>query len=491
MALRMGSVWRHASLFTSSVLVSSAVSGLVGLAIARLLAPAIYGVFQTIQVLWQFGPYAGLGTTWALQQEMVRYESTQRPAEAARAQDVTFTFTVISSLVLTAALVLAAWRFSWPFEVGLTAIVAAVLLGRQVYSLCLAALTARSRFWVAGRGDVVTSLINLLCSAPLTYRFGLDGLLVAQLLWPLLGTAVLMLSGGLRLHWQIDWRRLDAQVRVGLQFAVNGLLQVSVKNTGRLVILATAGTVALGFYGVALLVAGYAELTGAAIGRSLIPTVVGAFEQRRRSADIRQYVVRSSKLLGSLLPVLTGVGVLTLPLLIRLILPRYSAGILPAQILVYGANFLLLRYGLEPFFVAVSELYRTFLIQAIAIALGAGGALLAMAYGYGLAGVAASTSLSYALISSGLLWSAHRHFAAPPLDHITFVVSVNLPACYCGLVVLWLANTIAVPATPTWSAAAALLGQIFGYLVLCIPVLARAERLGRFIKRIKHGETAN
>ena len=252
MAVRAGSVWRQASVFTSSVLVSSAISGLVGLTIARLLTPAVYGIFQTIQVLWQFGPYAGLGATWGLQQEMVRYESTDRPAEATRAQDVTFTFTLISTLLLTVLLLLTAAGFGWPFDLRLTAIVAAVLLGRQVYNLCLAVLTARSRFWVAGRGDVLTSLINLACSALLTYRFGLAGLLVAQLAWPLLGTALLMLSGRLRFHWQFDWPRMKAQVHVGLQFAVNGLLQVTAKNTGRLVILAMAGTAALGFYGIAL-----------------------------------------------------------------------------------------------------------------------------------------------------------------------------------------------------------------------------------------------
>ena len=215
MAVRAANVWRQASIFTSSVLVSSAVSGLVGLTIARLLTPAVYGVFQTIQVLWQFGPYAGLGTTWALQQEMVRYESTDRPAEATRSQDVTFTFTLISMLVLTVVLLLTAVVFAWPFAIGLTAIVAGVLLGRQVYHLCLAVLTARSRFWVAGRGDVLTSLINLACSALLTGRFGLAGLLVAQLAWPLLGTALLVLSGGLRLHWQFDWPRIRSRCGLG------------------------------------------------------------------------------------------------------------------------------------------------------------------------------------------------------------------------------------------------------------------------------------
>ncbi|GEM_PF-6563517 len=474
MAVRAGSVWRQASVFTSSVLVSSAISGLVGLTIARLLTPAVYGIFQTIQVLWQFGPYAGLGATWALQQEMVRYESTDRPAEATRAQDVTFTFTLISTLLLTVLLLLTAAGFGWPFDLRLTAIVAAVLLGRQVYNLCLAVLTARSRFWVAGRGDVLTSLINLACSALLTYRFGLAGLLVAQLAWPLLGTALLMLSGRLRFHWQFDWPRMKAQVHVGLQFAVNGLLQVTAKNTGRLVILAMAGTAALGFYGIALLVAGYAEIVGAAIGRSLIPSVVGAFEQRRVPADIERYVVRGSTLLGALLPVVTGVGVLLLPLLIQLVLPRYAAGIVPAQVLVYGANFLILRYSLEPFFVALSKLYRTFLIQGVAIAIGTGGALLAMAHGYGLTGVAASTTLSYVATSTGLLWYAHQHFARPKHAAASFVVSIHLPAAYCGVLLLGIAHVLPVPAAPTWRAADTLLGQLAIYLVLCLPVLARA-----------------
>jgi len=166
--------------------------------------------------------------------------------------------------------------------------------------------------------------------------------------------------------------------------------------------------------------------------------------------------------------------VLLLPLLIQLVLPRYAAGIVPAQVLVYGANFLILRYSLEPFFVALSKLYRTFLIQGVAIAIGTGGALLAMAHGYGLTGVAASTTLSYVATSTGLLWYAHQHFARPKHAAASFVVSIHLPAAYCGVLLLGIAHVLPVPAAPTWRAADTLLGQLAIYLVLCLPVLARA-----------------
>lgn len=483
--LKAATLLRQTSIFTSSVLVSSAISGLVALVIARLLSLELYGVFQGIQVFWQYALYAHLGTPWAMQQEIARWEGTGRAAEAQRTGDVTLTFVVWSSLLLLVVVTLVAWASGWPFPPAITALTMLALAARQVYGVCQNMLTARQRFWIAGRADIMASVANLALTATLTWRFGLPGLLTGQVGWALLGVAVLARTGRLRFCWRPAWSPLVAQVRLGLQFTVNSFLQVTARNCGRLVILTMAGTATLGYYGVAMLVAGYAEMVGAAAGRSVLPSIIGVYEQRRDLAAMRSYVLTGGRVLGALLAIGMGGAALLMPLFVRLILPRYLAGVPAAQWLLFGAIFLLLRASIEPFYVTLLALYRTFPAQLVGIVVASLAAFLAERGGVPLAGVAAGATLGYLLVSVLLLGYAYRHFERSIPGLVRYVLAVHVPALYSGALVVVLSLTMGSNATTTSGSAAWTLARLAAYALLSLPLFWHADRQGHFVERLR------
>jgi O-antigen/teichoic acid export membrane protein len=483
--LRAETLLRQTSIFTSSVLLSSAISGLLALIIARLLSPELYGVFQGIQVFWQYAVYTHLGTPWTMQQEIARREGTGKVEEAQQTADVTLTFVIWSSMLLLVGVTLLAWARGWPFAPAITALSMLALAVRQVYGVCQSMLTARQRFWIAGRADVVASVVNLALTATLTWRFGLPGLLIGQVGWAVFGVALLARTGRLRFHWRPAWSPLAAQVRLGVQFTVNSFLQVTARNCGRLVILTMAGTATLGYYGVAMLVASYAELVGGAVGRSVLPSMVGVYEQQGDPEAMRSYVLVGGRVLGALLAIGVGGAALLLPLFVRLILPRYLAGVPAAQWLLFGAIFLLLRSSIEPFYVAMLTLYRTFPAQMAGVGLAVVAAYLAARGGLPLAAVAAGATAGYLLVSVLLLGYAYRHLERSISGLVRYVLAVHWPACYCGALVVLLSLTMGSGATTLPARAAWTLARLGVYSLLCLPVFRHADRQGHLVRRLR------
>jgi O-antigen/teichoic acid export membrane protein len=483
--LRAATLLRQTSIFTSSVLISSAISGLVAFVIARLFSPELYGVFQGIQVFWQYAMYTHLGTPWTMQQEIARWEGVGRAEEAQHTADVTLTFVTWSSMLLLAGVTLLAWGSGWPFAPAITALSMLALAVRQVYGVCQFMLTARQRFWIAGRTDVVVSVVNLVLTATLTWRYGLPGLLAGQVGWALFGVALLARAGRLRFHWRPAWSPLAAQVRLGVQFTVNSFLQVTARNCGRLVILTMAGTATLGYYGIAMLVASYAELVGGAVGRSVLPTMVGVYEQRGNAEAMRSYVLTGGRVLGALLAIGVGGAALLLPLFVRLLLPRYLVGVPAAQWLLFGAIFLLLRASIEPFYVAMLTLYRTFPAQVAGVVTAALLAYLAERRGLPLAGVAAGATAGYLLVSVLLLGYAYRHFERSIPGLVRYLLAVHGPACYSGALVVLVSLTIGASTTTLRARATWTLARLVVYLLLCLPLFHYAERQGRLGQRLR------
>lgn len=79
-------------ILASSVAVSSVLTGLVGLAIPRLLGPTHFGQFQLAQSIWQFGLFANLGVPWAGQRVIGRAGNPTDGAGERRAVDTALTF---------------------------------------------------------------------------------------------------------------------------------------------------------------------------------------------------------------------------------------------------------------------------------------------------------------------------------------------------------------------------------------------------------------
>jgi len=474
---RRNELVQDASILTSTVVISSGLSGVVALLTARLLAPELFGVWQTIRVVAQYVNYANLGLPWAMQQEVAGVERVE--GSGAGQPSIEVAVTAVSVLTTGVGLVLVGVAAVTGVPVGWDLMLPTViwLLLAQVYGLATMVLMARRRFWLAGRADILTSLANLVLTAALVPTLGLMGVVLAQIGWCLAGLLLVWRRAGLRARLRADLAAALRQARVGVQFTANGALFYTHKSIDRLLILAMLGQTALGYYGIALLASGYVELLASAVARSMAPRMIGDYSERQSLLDIRGYVTSSATLLGALVPVLTGAAALAVVPFVHFVLPRYAPGVAAAQVLLVGSAFLAVRYCVEWFFVTVGKLYRTYPIQLAAGLVALVQAYVALRLGLGLEWVAGGVVIGHLTTSVGMLAYAYRHFDLPARVTLSSIVSAHMPTVYCGVLVFLLERWGPVPAVGSvLEELGALTVKLGVYLALAAPLVLYANR---------------
>ncbi|HUY74112.1 MAG TPA: oligosaccharide flippase family protein [Candidatus Dormibacteraeota bacterium] len=436
---------RDVSLLTSATLLSTAISGVLGLLTARLLSPELFGIWQSMRLIQQYAAYPSLGVPFSMQREVARALAQGHRKAADRSVDVTFSFVTMITLAFAGLFLVSSVLTGWPFKPAWMLPLAAFVVASQSYGVLLMALAGHRRFGLSGLIDVLTSVANLGLTVALVIFYGLTGLLVAQVSWSVLGIALALAFGGLRPRFLVDWREVIAQARLGLQFTANGFLYLLTRSVDRLLILSMLGAKALGLYGTSLLAMGYVELAGTAVGRVVFPHIVVRFEARGEMSDIRGFVVRASVTLGAIGAACGGMAALLMPPAFQLILPRYTAALGAAQVLVLASSYLVVRSSIEYFFVAISKLYRTFPIQIAVTVAAAAGCWFAISAGYGLTGVAMVMFGAYLATSVGFTGYAFAHYEHDWPRVAWFLARVHLPAVYAGAVVFALERLLPLP----------------------------------------------
>ncbi|MGB0671672.1 MAG: lipopolysaccharide biosynthesis protein, partial [Rhodospirillales bacterium] len=173
-----------------------------------------------------------------------------------------------------------------------------------------------------------------------------------------------------------------------------------VRSADRFLIAGLLGTEELGYYALAAFVfASLLEIPGAA-REVLEPKMMHDMSEMEPADVLRDFLFRPLCNTAHYILFLIGPAVFLLPF-IELVLPRYAAGVLPAQILALGGYFLAISFVVRGVVVA-NDWQRRALVPIFAVGLfnvALNGA--AIKLGYGIAGVAAASSLAYAVL---LVW---------------------------------------------------------------------------------------
>lgn len=271
--VRRGFVW--SALSSASLRLVSLV---VGMVLARILAPEDFGAYAlALMVQAILINLAELG----LAADLVRHGNLRE-----RGPTIT-TIAVVTSSVLA----LAMWAAAGPFTALMDAPEAASALAVMALTLPMAGLTAvpyahLQRDFMQGRLFLIDSA-NVVVGTTVTIVLALDGhgplsLAIGRVAGQALSTVLQFRLTGERLRF--GWRRDVAVsgIRFGLPLACAGLLAWTLLNVDTLVVGATAGTVMLGYYVLAFNVSSWpSSVLGGAVRAVAFP----AFAQRGRDAS--------------------------------------------------------------------------------------------------------------------------------------------------------------------------------------------------------------
>ncbi|HUY91272.1 MAG TPA: hypothetical protein VMV10_21215 [Pirellulales bacterium] len=413
--------WRR--MLADSLLVSAATIVCQGLAVATslllrfVLDPAQMGVWQGLKLFLNYANYANLGISKGAARELTVALGKGDVAEAEQGLNLAFTVNTLSSLLYGALLAAAGlWiglssggigRNAW--TLGLLALAVLVVVQRHL-TFHVTILRCRQAFALTSKLAIVEGALTLLVVGGCAYSWGLQGLYAGTLLVLLASLAYLKACGAEPFAWAWNRREIARLIGIGGPILLAGAASVLLQSIDRLMILACSESreFELGCYSLSLLVGG--QISGLANMLSLVmgPRYGELFGSTGQRRSVALLAARASELQACLLALAGGWAiVLAVPVLGRLF-PAYRPGVAPAVWLVPGAVALGLGLPANQYLVAVYRERWALAAVLSGVVLAALGSYAALAGGYGLVGVAASTSCAYVvhfvLLAAISLW---------------------------------------------------------------------------------------
>lgn len=403
--------------------------------IDRAIGPTGRGLLRIVNLFARYLSNSHLGTLHGISKELPMALGRRDEADIEQIQDTGSTAVVLLSSLASLAMLL--WGLFVPGIQQLTrvtiALGAGILLSGQVVALYRCVLRAWGTYSVLAISGVITSLgqFGLIVGGAVTY--GVRGATCGWLAAMLITLLYLHFASGLRVRVRLRASVIGRLIRVGLPIAAIVFADVFLRTVDGLIIVKHYDAHRLGLYDVAMRMAGYLYRVPEAAGFVLMPRIWERYSARDNVAALHQHVIYPTVAAATVMPVISGTMFILIPNVISTIIPRFSHGIYPAQIMALSAVFLALPVAANGLLIALNQEKIVVFAKLTGAALVAGGAYWTVQTTVSLARVAIFAGLGYAVASLVSLYvvlgrhyfSRRRLFAELLIYHLPLLWAIG------------------------------------------------------------------
>jgi O-antigen/teichoic acid export membrane protein len=405
----------------------------------KLLTPQWFGLWSLLNTIPTYSRYLHLGCRDYMRFAIPRLEAKGDTEAIRRIEASVFWGSLIPNACVAAALLLLAAfsRFETDVRAGLIAVaVLTVLTCLYEYSVTL--MKGRQQFRELARVMYLNNAAQLLLSILLMLWLGIYGLFIALPAATLIG--LIYLRNRCPFNPFIGFSRAAYfdMVRNGWPLTAFTFFMTLMITAGRLVVAGQLSTEEVGYYALSTLaLRGMLNFPGAA--REVVePRMMQELEGEHSSNILDRYLYRPLIINACYIPLIIAPLYFMLPPLIEWLLPRYINGIVPLQIVLFGFYFLCIFYPMRGIIVANNLQRDAALLAAASVLINVGLSLFVLKAGFGIIGVAAANSISYAVLFIFMASLLHLR------RRIRFPLSKTwpVPVAFCLLCLsLWISRT--------------------------------------------------
>lgn len=377
---------------------------LVELAAAKILGPTLWGVWYFLNLTLAYRGVFHLGISNGMNREVPIYLGKGKREQAKKIENITFT-TVLGSSFLACSCF-----FSISFFIEDKALQSAVFwltplfVVTQFYYLVNASLKANSLFNYVSRKQLIFSILFPIFALPLTYFFSLEGFIIGYALALLIAVTCIYRISPISYSIEYEYKKIKNLIRIGFPIMAVGIAYTFLNTADRWIIGILLGAEELGYYSMAIIVFGGMTLFPKVISRQLYPRMGYDWGKTKSKEKLEHWTWLQTKYTGYLvIPLLIGV-LIVFPWIIRTWLPEYTPGILPLKIIVFGPLFMPFSAGWGNVLNIIDKQVYYLAIITIAVIVNLTINYILVLNGYGIAGVALGTALTFALYSISIMF---------------------------------------------------------------------------------------
>ncbi len=365
----------------------------------KLLSPQSFGLWSLLTVIPDYSNYLQLGSRDYMRFTIPRLEALGDEMAIQRIEASVFWGALLPNLGVAFALFVlsAVGRFATEVRVGLVSVAALVVLN-NIYVHGLTLMRGRQMFRELSHLIYFSNTTRLILSVLLMSFFGIYGLFIALPITLTIALLFLRTRCPIFPSGRFSWRVYFEMICGGFPLTVLSFMMTLMMTSGRLLIAGCLTREEVGYYALATLaLSGMLKFPGAA--REVIePRIMEKADSLHNEGILDRYLYQPLVLNACYLPLILAPLYFLLPPLIEWILPRYVQGIVPLQIILFGFYFLATFYPLRGFVVALRLQTGAALLASLAVLINVGLSFAALKAGFGIIGVAAANSASYAIL---------------------------------------------------------------------------------------------
>lgn len=354
-----------------------------GLILARILSPALYGVWKNIQLTVQYTAYSHFGATLALGKLCPGRVSRNRTAEYSRLMHASFAFSfTVGSIVGALILLGAVFVPPGPWRVGMLSLVFLVPI-QQIYTHADLALTFEKKFGIKAWQLFITTTARVLLSLALALKFDLAGALaayVATLLW---NSVVMWRRSDLPLAFRPNFALVRRLIRVGLPFTAITFGEMVLATADKWLVAAMVSATDNGIYQMAFYALPVVTLIPTSLRQVYVTEVLDIFERTKDLRKVWPVYCESVYLLSLSTPLVIGAVFFGVPWLIERFLHTFIPAVPSTRVFAIVYAPMLLVHTSYSLLVLMRRSWQGFLLQLLVASCCTAATCLLFAFGFG------------------------------------------------------------------------------------------------------------
>jgi O-antigen/teichoic acid export membrane protein len=421
------------SLFSSARVLSELFYFFRGMLLAKILGPSTLGIWTQMKLVLMFLVYSHLGTSDAMLREVPYAVGQGNAARADTVKRASWGLNLVTSSVL--ALCLFCYFFLVPQGEERSTRLAWIIFAlffpvSQVFWYAVFRLQSERQIGRSGLMIFGFAVASTVLGTVAAFFWGLPGLLTALAVSHFL---MLFAGGGLKVYFAplFNFGLIRELIAKGFPIMVSVALLVLLWNVDKIMINLLIDTRSLGIYALQSYMSNMLMIIPHAVSTVLYPSLMEKIGKARDEATLKRYLTQPTLAMSYLICPLLGAIFLAFHIPIHWLLPQYMMAVLPGQIMVFAFFFTILSRMPVTILVSLNRQNLLMMLTLMAVLSGFLFNWLFIMHGFGLAGAAIGTGLSFLVYASLTLFFAMREIRMPGREVAVFLAHSLAPYLAC------------------------------------------------------------
>jgi O-antigen/teichoic acid export membrane protein len=371
---------------------------------AKFLTPELLGLWSLLSIIPEYSSCSDLGSRTSMKYLIPYYEGKGEFQKNDEIKGAVFYGTLYASLIIAGILVLLSFKeeFDLKLRLGLLTVALIVLLGWHSSYYCTL-LKAYQKFRILTLAFYLKTTAAFFLNVLLIYFFKIYGLYLSAILSLIIFNTYMRAKYPLKRSNPFQFRVYKGLFKKGFPLLVFSLGVLFITTSDRFIISYFLGNEQLGYYSIAIMVFSFFLSAPDSVREVIEPRMMENMGKSSKEDSLEKYFFKPLINISYFLPFLVGPVIFIFPVAVRLILPRYTDGILPTQIVIIGGYFLAVSYTTRGIIVARNLQIKALMIMILSIPVNIGLSIYFIKLGMGIKGVAIGTGISYFIFFISLL----------------------------------------------------------------------------------------